>query len=198
MRTFEDLCSSISEQYKVLTCPGRVNISPPWHLSTAWICYSLLARAMHSNRTQRDKEFIAGYDFSLVSPLNRNQCYLESRGVTEENTSTLPSKYIPILYSWWDERVNVLNISQCWFVVPPKPQQKAVSVLSDSHSWSITFHFVGNLHHTSILNAERRGGKQSCKKHIWFVYWRLILGPHTCIEQHLQPCFCFPFWGRFH
>lgn len=101
---------SISEQYKVLTCLERVNIAPPWHLSTAWICYSLLARAMHGNRIEREKEFIAGYDFSLVSPLNRNQCYLESRGVTEENTSTLPSKYIPILYSRWDERVNVLNI----------------------------------------------------------------------------------------
>jgi hypothetical protein len=57
----------------------------------------LLARAMSCNGTQRDKECITGYDFNLVSPLNRSQCYLESRGVTEENTSTLPSKYIPIL-----------------------------------------------------------------------------------------------------
>lgn len=169
------MLSSVSEQYEALTCPERVNITPPWHLSTAWICYSLLARAMHSDRTQREKEFIAGYDFSVVSPLNRNQCYLESRGVTEENTSTLPSKCIPILSSWWDQRVNLLNIS--WWLLCGSSQASTVSVLSDSRSWSIMFHFVGNLHHTNILNAGRKGGKQShhwFKKHIWLGSWRLI------------------------
>lgn len=177
MRTFEDLCfkKKVSEQYEALTCPARVNIAPPWPLSTAWVCYSLLARALHSDRMQRDKEFIAGYDFSLVYPLNRKQCYLESRGVTEENTSALPSKCIPILSSWWDQRVNLLNIS--WWLLCGSSQASTVSALSDSHSWSIMFHFVGNLHHANILNAGRRGGRQShhwLKKHIWLVTWRLI------------------------